>query len=311
MGMYEGIADRIFKTRSPSCDNRPPPSKDQKGAMPRIDNRLKPTVGVNRVLLAHSGNSCAFQGCNNPILDRLGALLGEVCHIEAANPGGPRYNPSQTDEERRHISNLILLCRHHHRVTDDVEKFTVEVLRAIKHAHESKFRKRAALDSYASDLPEPHLVGVVKLPKNFGKLDLSAEEDINEYRASITPIFDALSSLPRQTLEVYSVAMRYAHQDERQLALYFDPEELKLRLPFLTEEELNAHIGVMDQYRVAHLPEWKLDYRGVPRQLRVYFRAQDRTDNTIWFMVEARRILIPINELENSYRNLDFGLLDT
>ena len=34
-------------------------------------------------------------------------LIGEVCHIEAAEIGGERYNPNQSDEDRRDYSNFI------------------------------------------------------------------------------------------------------------------------------------------------------------------------------------------------------------
>lgn len=64
--------------------------------------------------------------------------MGQVCHIEAANPGGQRYNPYSTDEERRSSENLILLCYRHHKETDDVAAFDVNALRSMKHQHESK-----------------------------------------------------------------------------------------------------------------------------------------------------------------------------
>lgn len=280
--------------------------------MQRTDSRLDPTPTVVRALHTLSGNRCAFPDCHNPILDENGGLLAEVCHIEAAKPGGPRYNPSQSDEERRHISNLILLCRHHHRVTDNVGRYSVEVLRDMKYAHENKFSAGAGRHSYAPRLTVPSLARVVELPRNFGKIDLSDDEDIGAYRASISPLFESLSRLPRQTLEVYAIAMRFSHRHERQLALYFDPEELRLRLSFLSEVEFDSHLSVMVQYEVASPPERESGYYGgIPNQVRVYFKSQDFTDNTIWFMVEALRILVPMNELENAYMNLDFRLLDT
>ncbi|WP_415282467.1 HNH endonuclease [Candidatus Nitrososphaera sp. FF02] len=51
-------------------------------------------------------------------------MFGEICHIEAAESGGPRYNSKQTDEDRRHYDNLILLCRNHHKATDDEVTFS-------------------------------------------------------------------------------------------------------------------------------------------------------------------------------------------
>jgi hypothetical protein len=67
------------------------------------------------------------------------AILGEICHIRAASPGGPRYDPQQTATERHGYDNLVLLCGKHHTVIDaDEEAYTVERLRKMKVDHESR-----------------------------------------------------------------------------------------------------------------------------------------------------------------------------
>ena len=63
--------------------------------------------------------------------------MGQLCHIEAANPGGQRYNQASTDEERRSAENLLLLCYRHHKETDDVIAFDAPALKAMKLRHES------------------------------------------------------------------------------------------------------------------------------------------------------------------------------
>ncbi|GAB6285564.1 MAG: hypothetical protein STSR0009_17650 [Methanoregula sp.] len=67
-------------------------------------------------------------------------LIGQICHIEAAEPGGERYNPHQTDKERAGFDNLILLCANHHSITNDVSKYSVEKLKAMKKSNEDRFR---------------------------------------------------------------------------------------------------------------------------------------------------------------------------
>lgn len=101
--------------------------------------RLQPTPETLRELYLKSGNQCAFPGCNNLIMNELGNFVGEVCHIEAAMPGGERFNPKQSNEERRQFSNLMLMCHTHHKVTDNVDKYTMEKLKKIKCEHEAKF----------------------------------------------------------------------------------------------------------------------------------------------------------------------------
>ena len=101
--------------------------------------RLTPLPEVLRELYLKSGNQCAFPGCNHLVINQEGVFVAQICHIEAAMPGGPRFNLNQTNEERRKFDNLLLLCHQHHKVTDDEIKYSVERLKEIKKIHELKF----------------------------------------------------------------------------------------------------------------------------------------------------------------------------
>lgn len=91
-----------------------------------------------RALFARSGNGCAYPGCHQELVDEEDLFVGQICHIEAAAPNGPRYNPRQTDEDRRSGDNLILLCYPHHKKTDDAGRFATQALKEMKAAHESR-----------------------------------------------------------------------------------------------------------------------------------------------------------------------------
>jgi hypothetical protein len=99
--------------------------------------RLAPQRLVLRDLGIRSKNKCAFPGCDHPILNQANEYIAQLCHIEAAEPGGERYNPAQTDEDRRSYSNLLFLCHPHHVVTNDVEAYPVKRMQDLKAAHES------------------------------------------------------------------------------------------------------------------------------------------------------------------------------
>lgn len=88
-------------------------------------------------LFALSGNTCAFPGCTKRLVNQKNALDSNICHIEAAEPGGERYNKSMTDKERADYKNLILLCPQHHDETNDIFTYTVDVLMEMKSKHES------------------------------------------------------------------------------------------------------------------------------------------------------------------------------
>lgn len=102
--------------------------------------RKAPTPKTFKKLFSLSGNQCAFPKCQIRLVNKKGTLVGQVCHIEAAD-GGQRDNPSLTDNQRRDFSNLIILCANHHIETNDEEIYTVSVLKKMKAEHESKFLK--------------------------------------------------------------------------------------------------------------------------------------------------------------------------
>jgi len=101
-------------------------------------------VAQQRMLLQRSGNVCAFPDCRllltaagppeNPVV-----VLGEMAHIVAESPNGPRGNAPLSAEERNLYQNLILLCNQHHQLIDSdgaLATYTVARLSAMKEAHE-------------------------------------------------------------------------------------------------------------------------------------------------------------------------------
>lgn len=101
--------------------------------------RKAPSVSTLRELFAKSGNQCAFPGCNHTLIDDDGEFVAEICHIEAANEGGERYNSAMSDEERRSSSNLLIMCHMHHVKTNNTERYDIEKLKEIKRIHEKQF----------------------------------------------------------------------------------------------------------------------------------------------------------------------------
>lgn len=99
--------------------------------------RKAPKAEVLKKLCILSKNQCAFPGCEHTILNQNGEYIAQLCHIEAAEKGGQRYNESQSDEDRRSESNLMFLCHAHHKVTDNEAIYTVEVLKEMKLTHEA------------------------------------------------------------------------------------------------------------------------------------------------------------------------------
>jgi hypothetical protein len=89
---------------------------------------------VAETLAKRVGNRCSNPGCrkrtSGPHTQDDKALnVGVAAHITAASPGGPRYGPSLTPEQRRGIGNGIWLCQSCAKLVDNDEaRYTKEML---------------------------------------------------------------------------------------------------------------------------------------------------------------------------------------
>lgn len=98
----------------------------------------EPSIQTIKRLFGESGNLCAFPKCAQALICNS-TVLGKVCHIKGRKPGSPRYDATQSDEDRHGYDNLILMCGVHHDVIDkDEESYTVTRLQEIKTAHIEK-----------------------------------------------------------------------------------------------------------------------------------------------------------------------------
>ncbi|UVM19157.1 hypothetical protein LOY42_12910 [Pseudomonas sp. B21-023] len=115
------------------------------------DDFSKPTV---RALSLRAGHCCSLPECQRPTAGPsesgpdMHVNIGVAAHICAASPGGPRYDPTMTPEQRSSITNGIWLCQTHSRLIDvDTVAFTKSRLHEIKQAHERAQAARLAGES--------------------------------------------------------------------------------------------------------------------------------------------------------------------
>ena len=110
------------------------------------DKTIKRLFGLSR-------NRCSFPGCESEMSDEHSAKHSNICHIEAANEGGERWNAEMTDAQRADYDNLILLCPPHHDVTNDVNKYDVNALQDMKRKHEQEMALRISNEKPLSKRP--------------------------------------------------------------------------------------------------------------------------------------------------------------
>jgi hypothetical protein len=148
-------------------------------------NRDDFTEKTKLQIAKRAGWLCSAPSCRKPTVgsnaDGDGVInIGTAAHICAAAPGGPRYDPSMTSEQRRSPDNGIWLCRNHGTAVDaDDPEFTVELLRAWK--------AQAQADSRESVLTGvAH--GLATQPRSedemFARLKDAAAEDLEVFRRS-------------------------------------------------------------------------------------------------------------------------------
>ena len=150
------------------------------------DKTLKRLFGL-------SGNICSFPGCNKVMVNRQNAKDSNICHIEAANVDGERYNENMTDEQRADYPNLILLCIQHHDETNDVYTYTVPVLQKMKQDHESSYLN-SKLKSNPSMLRNTiNAIAAIDIdtlddPKNFRAIDPRNKIQYNNLKRNVAII---------------------------------------------------------------------------------------------------------------------------
>jgi hypothetical protein len=215
---------------------------------PTIDEveRLPPTFSTLRELFLRSGNRCMFPGCPAAMVNGEGDFIGQVCHIEAAKPGGERFNKDQTEDDRRHISNLMLMCYPHHIQTNNVSNYSATLLKEYKQLHEARFSDVAEKmeRSMVHDITGPNTMQHPKKLRRFSDVlnwNHSAEElagDLQEFQKFV----DRLAKVPKSTRDVFRIIIERGNSDGN-----LPIPELELVVS-ISREELVTHLAVLERH---------------------------------------------------------------
>lgn len=240
-----------------------------------IPKRLTPTSNTVRELFLKSGNLCAFPNCPHLLMNADGVFISQICHIEAAEPGGPRFNEDMTNEERRDFSNLMLMCHQHHKVTDDVTKYSSVSLKQMKESHESRFAspERVILDSI-KDWTKSYQS---TMPKNLGKLlkALGAtfeDDEREEFLSNVRKYIAKYQLIPLELRVFFSEAIARTHRMSDTpvvishgwsgSAIYASDLESAFRI---STQQLTSKAKQLEQYGIASIDEvedhdYRIDY---------------------------------------------------
>lgn len=113
------------------------------------------SVAIRKTVAIRSNNLCNNPSCRKRTLaeskeDGLVIDMGKACHIEAASPKGPRYNPESTVEYRKSVENAIWLCPTCADLIDkDYKSYSVQRLKQWKRDSECNYSSKTGLRIFA------------------------------------------------------------------------------------------------------------------------------------------------------------------
>jgi hypothetical protein len=140
---------------------------------------------VQRVVAERAAYICSNPACRSPTVEphsdpTKSLKTGEVAHIRAASPGGPRYDPEQTQDDRRSIKNAIWLCAKCSTAVDkDGARYPVELLHDWKAKHEDWLKNGGIVPA----LPEFSIATLAgfTLPDEPATISLKECKDLREH----------------------------------------------------------------------------------------------------------------------------------
>lgn len=171
---------------------------------------------VKRTVAERAAYICSNPGCRRPTVEphsdpNKSLKTGIACHIRGAAPGGPRYDPQQTQDQRRGIENAIWLCGSCSPLIDkDEQAHPVSLVTEWKEQHETWIKNGGIIPRMPS-LSLKTLAGRT-IPEVPGTISLPDEVDAREHRLILQNIadveigmIDALVQLPEPVVQTLGV----------------------------------------------------------------------------------------------------------
>ena len=275
---------------------------------PEKPSRQAPKFETLRKLYVLSGNLCAYPGCNKLLLDANANFVGQICHIEAASPGGERFNPNMTNEERRHFDNLMLMCYDHHIETNKVAEYPVERLKSFKREHEAKFSTEALVQSILNSLRDytehgadfekvkslENLFDTLYPPNNQSRRPVEViERDCDAFNQTIEQYLK-LSLLARR---LFLIGLKHSHHpfytkwrlDTDVLYVEFSEIANKLNMTFRLnrENDIGSLVDEIESNGLMHVSEFDVGYdRIVPRYTYTAVNPKLEASEFIWLYIK-------------------------
>lgn len=179
------------------------------------DDFPKPVI---ETLAKRVANCCSNPACrkrtSGPHTDVDKALnVGVAAHITAASPGGPRYDPSLSPDERKEIGNGIWLCQSCGKLVDNDEgRYTKSLLIQWKQAAE--LEALTEIESAAGDRSPSDFDALKEYSAQFDRAALQdALRSCGSYKKFAEALGDLISLLNTGTVQGQTLTKRRADFD--------------------------------------------------------------------------------------------------
>ncbi len=282
-----------------------------------IPKRLKPKDAVRRKLFLLSGNECAFPNCKNVLIDANGTMIGDVAHICAAEPDGPRFSQKMSNDERRSFDNLLLLCVSHHRQVDGKNSdVTVKELKKIKKKHEARFgaASGAIAKRFEEQFDDQTSATVQTLPRDLARYEKWLNDELNcelpdDADQIITDISKYVSSLKVVPHEHRNFVLALVERSDRRKewsdgSVHLSCDDICSSLS-IGHTKLKRLVAGLEEYGLGDFHELNDPYgREIPA-----VRLKDPADSMTWGEITDFCKAIDV-ELADFILDVQFGLLD-
>jgi hypothetical protein len=301
------------------------------GAAPDTVKRLQPTLNTVRALFLFSGNQCAFPDCQHELLDVDGDFVAQTCHIAAAEPAGPRFDAAMTNDQRRSVDNLLLMCHKHHKKTDNVDQYPVGALHRIKSEHETRWKdvlnafpvaldgpkfEEAVNDAIASAISDPTDRVTLKLPETLNAfVDAIYDSHFEPWQrdVEISQLHAAMKRLPALPVDTRKVFEIFIRQAARSDDLEMLEADLRFRLRHsVPDQEFTEHLEILEDHRVLRRTVrdgWDQATDGTYDQRILSTYPEGEADVPVWetYALFCRRASVDAGQ---AIETLDFTFLD-
>ena len=173
-----------------------------------------------------------------------------------------------TNEERRAFANLMLMCYPHHVKTNNVDKYTVQILKKLKGDHEAKFTdiagkiERSIQDKSAAKT----LIASVSLKSINKTLEWGLDEaELKETLAEVAWASERLRMLPHRTRQMLAIIisrlervdLRWASGQKWRYEHRIMADEISKACD-IELEKVRTHVEIMEKYGIGALEtdEW-------------------------------------------------------